>query len=197
MSLINRPFRGFSGVYSMPLPPLLSPSSTSTSLDSQRSTSDATISSADAAPKAPRRSLFHRSKTSPTKHMRAPAPSSPSAPSASPSGPKPSPDRPAPPCRAHTADLPAPPPPPKSRFHSLLRRHHREARGPTCADLERELEALYVTVYSKAERRQFFREWKVRQEERDAWEVEEWERGVVYESYAEGEGEEEEGGPWS
>ncbi|KAK7180713.1 hypothetical protein PSPO01_13311 [Paraphaeosphaeria sporulosa] len=191
MSLINRPFRGFSGVYSMPLPPLPSPSSTSTSLDSQRSTSDASISSADAAPKAPRRGLFHRSKTTPGKHMRAPAPSascsnsnSPSASSSSSSsGLKASPDRPAPPCRAHTAEVPLPPPP-KSRFHSLLRRH-REERGPSSAEVERELEELYVAVYSKAERRQFFREWKARQEERDAWEVEEWERGIVYEGYGE------------
>lgn len=181
MSLINRPFRGFSGVYTMPLPPLPSPSSTSTSLDSQRSTSSTSLSSVSDAPK-PRRSLFHRSKTSPNnqKHMRAPGPASTNDPPSSSRHVSAAMARPAPPCRAHTADLPTPSPP-KSRFHSLLRRH-REGCAPSSADVQKELEELYVAVYSKAERRQFFREWKARQEERDAWEVEAWERGIVFES---------------
>ncbi|KAF2444291.1 hypothetical protein P171DRAFT_30157 [Karstenula rhodostoma CBS 690.94] len=185
MSLINRPFRGFSGTYTMPLPALPSPRSTSTSLDSERSTSDGSITCADAAPK-PRRGLFHRSKTSPSKHLRPRGPSPSSSSSASPTGL----DRPAPPTRAHTAEVPAAPAPPKSRFASLLKRQ-REERAPSSEEVERELEELYVKVYSKAERRAFFREWKTRQEERDAWEMKEWERGVVYVGEAEEEEEEE------
>jgi hypothetical protein len=174
MSLINRPFRGFSGVYTPPLPALLSPSSTSTSLDSQRSTSDSSITCADAAPKPPpRRSLFHRAKTSPhNKHLRVAAPDA--AANANVAA-----DRPAPPCRAHTAEVPAGPPQTKGRFTSLLRKERGE-KTPSAEELERELEELYVAVYSKAERRAFFREWKARQEEHDAWEVDEFERGVVY-----------------
>ncbi|KAJ4348464.1 uncharacterized protein N0V89_009839 [Didymosphaeria variabile] len=161
MSLINRPFRGFSGVYTMPLPPLPSPSSTSTSLDSQRSTS--TVASTD-APK-PKRSLFHRSKS------RASLEAAPAAEM----------DRPAPPSRAHTAGLPAATTaPPRSKLASLLRRHRTE-QAPSPEELERELEQLYVNVYTKAERRALFREWKAREEERDRWEVEKFEDGEEWE----------------
>ncbi|KAL1602702.1 hypothetical protein SLS60_006122 [Paraconiothyrium brasiliense] len=90
-------------------------------------------------------------------------------------------DRPAPPSRAHTADLPtATTSPPRSKLVSLLRRHRAE-QGPSPEEQERELEQLYVSVYTKAERRAFFREWKAREEERDRWEVEKFEDGEEWE----------------
>ena len=167
MSLINRPFRGFSGVYTRP----------DFDLDSSPRSSTSSIPHPDFAPNLSppatppqqqnqkhKRSLFTRSKSS--KHLHATAAAE---------------DRPAPPCRAHTAELPPPPAAPRNRFAGLLRRGSRDDRDRRSPEeTERELEELYVAVYSKAERRAFFREWKARQEERDLWEVDALERGVVY-----------------
>lgn len=162
MSLINRPFRGFSGVYTMPLPPLPTPSSTNTSIDSQRSTSSTSITSPDSASK-PRHKLFHRSKS--RANLKAPAMDA---------------NRPAPPSRAHTAEVNTPPKPSHSFLAGLFHRERKE-RAPSAEEQERELEQLYVAMYTKAERRAFFREWKEREAERDNWEEEKYDEGEEWE----------------